>query len=114
MRSSRPNAKRRGAGAPHEAVPQLCGDVGKGRIGRRDFLRTVALLGVGVPAAEAFLASIGGEPRPLTLPRAFAQEAQRSGGVLRFASDVMAVADPAAGGPAEALGMLRNSLEHLV
>ena len=101
-------------GKPHPAVPHLCGQVRRGTISKREFLRTVALLGVAVPSAEAFLASaVGSDGLSLGSP-AQAGEARKSGGILRFATTVGEIADPASVGSIEAAAMFRNSLEHLV
>jgi peptide/nickel transport system substrate-binding protein len=82
---------------PHPYLPELADGFARGRVSRRGFLRTACLLGLSAGAAYAFAGRIDGGPAGL--PRAAAQEAQdapRRGGELRFAMEVMGIADPAA------------------
>jgi len=98
-------------GSPlHPAVGKLSKQVVEGEISRRQFLRTVALLGVAVPSAEAFLAStIGGiAPTP-----ALADEAPRQGGVLRFQAQIQEIVDPALSQWIDGSNVYRQSLEYL-
>ena len=101
-------------GKLHSAVPELCEDVAKGAISKREFLRTVALLGVAVPSAKAFLASTVGLDGLSLVSPALAQGTPKSGGTLRFATVVQEITDPAIITWIEASDMFRNSLEYLV
>ena len=83
-------------------------------ISKREFLRTVALLGVDVPSAKAFLAATVGLDGLSLVSPASAQGTPKSGGILRFASEVQEITDPAIIPSIEASDMFRNSLEHLV
>ncbi len=103
-------------------MPHLCGETRKGAVSRREFLRTAALLGVSLPSAMAFLASL--EPSDASsfvsqaaaqeAPQAMSQETPRSGGLLRCANAVENIADPRSVDSIEASAMFRNSLEYLV
>jgi peptide/nickel transport system substrate-binding protein len=101
-------------GKLHSAVPQLCDQVIRGSISKREFLRTVALLGVAVPSAKALLAATVGLDGLSFVSPACAQETPKSGGVLRFATAVQEITDPAIITWIEASDMFRNSLEYLV
>jgi peptide/nickel transport system substrate-binding protein len=106
--------KNNNGGKLHSAVPELCADVAKGAISKREFLRTVALLGVAVPSAKAFLAATVGLDGLSLVSPAMAQGTPKSGGTLRFATVVQEITDPAIITWIEASDMFRNSLEYLV
>ncbi|HZH10702.1 MAG TPA: ABC transporter substrate-binding protein [Microvirga sp.] len=89
----------------HPAVPDLCEQVSRGEIHRRDFLRTVAWLGVSAASAKSFL--------NVSTTEAVAAETPRSGGTLRFACAIQEIADPALTSWIEASNLFRNSLEFL-
>ena len=94
-------------GSPlHPWVPELCEQVRRGAIGRRSFLRTVALLGVSVASAQTWLGG-GLAPRP-----ALAQEPKR-GGTLRMAMKTQEITDPANYNWVEASNITRNVIEFL-
>lgn len=94
-------------GSPlHPWVPELCQQVRQGRIGRRSFLRTVALLGVSVASARSWLDG-GVIARP-----AMAQEPKR-GGTLRMAMKTQEITDPANYNWIEASNITRNVIEYL-
>lgn len=96
-------------GSPlHPWVPELAEKARRGLIGRRSFLRTVALLGVSVASAEAFLGGVG-MPGPR---RALAQQPKR-GGVLRMAMQTQEITDPANYNWIEASNITRNVIEYL-
>ncbi|MBV9517450.1 MAG: ABC transporter substrate-binding protein, partial [Hyphomicrobiales bacterium] len=82
-------------GKIHSAVPELCADVARGAISKREFLRTAALLGVAVPSAKAFLAATVGLDGLSLVSPALAQDTPKSGGTLRFATVVQEITDPA-------------------
>jgi peptide/nickel transport system substrate-binding protein len=100
-------------GSPlHPWVPELADQVTRGAIGRRSFLRTVALLGVSVASAKAFL---GGDPaRGLLLGAREAAAAEpKKGGVLRMAMQTQEITDPANYNWVEASDITRNCIEYL-
>jgi len=90
----------------HQAVPALADQFVKGEIGRRDFLQTVAWLGVAAASARAFAGAVSPVP-------AAAQEAPKKGGSLRYASAVMEINDPMLVTWTQASNVFRNSLEYL-
>ncbi|GGF12414.1 diguanylate cyclase [Aliidongia dinghuensis] len=97
--------------ALHPAVPALADQLAKGEIGRRDFLRTAAWLGVSAASAQAFAAAFGGA---LMAPgRAEAAEVPKKGGSLRFTCQIQEMKDPALVSWIEASNLYRNSLEFL-
>jgi peptide/nickel transport system substrate-binding protein len=87
----------------HPQLNELCNDFVRERIGRRDFLRTVAMLGISAASASAF---VGARP-------ARAATAQKRGGSIRFACQIQEMQDPAASTYFEAANVFRNSLEYL-
>ncbi|SEC37855.1 peptide/nickel transport system substrate-binding protein [Rhizobiales bacterium GAS191] len=94
----------------HPAAGKLSRQVVKGEISRRQFLRTVALLGVAVPSAEAFLS---GTIRGLAPTPAQAQETPRQGGVLRFQAQIQEITDPMLSQWIDGSNVYRQSLEYL-
>ncbi|MFQ5974340.1 MAG: ABC transporter substrate-binding protein, partial [Alphaproteobacteria bacterium] len=90
----------------HPAVPELTEQFRKGRIDRREFLRTVTLLGVSATAAYALAG------QRLVAP-ARAQMAKQ-GGNLRVAMFVRAVDDPAQFNWSEMGNIARQFIEPLV
>ena len=76
----------------HSLIPRLCEDLQRGRMGRRDFLRTTTLLGL--PAAAAYLLA-GPITGGAVMPRAAAQDTPRAGGTLRISMNVKEITDPA-------------------
>ena len=74
----------------HPYVPELCQELREGKIDRREFLRTAALLGVAAPIAYSTASKILGEP---VIPQAKAQG--KTGGTLRSAMRVQEMTDPA-------------------
>lgn len=73
----------------HSYVPELCEQLRKGEVDRREFLRTATLLGVSAGAAYTMAGQILGQP---FTPSARAQEGK--GGVLRVATRVQEMSDP--------------------
>ncbi len=98
-------------GSPaHPAVEKLSTQVVAGEISRRQFLRTVTLLGVAVPSAEAFLSQmIGGSP----VAPAMAQETPRKGGIMRFQAQVQEITDPMLSQWIDGSNIYRQSIEYL-
>ncbi|MEH3118211.1 MAG: ABC transporter substrate-binding protein [Methylorubrum populi] len=89
----------------HPAVDELCDSYRGGHIGRRDFLRTAAWLGVSAASAAAFAGSGTGS--------AAATETPKRGGSLRFACQIQEMHDPAESNWFEAANVFRNVLEYL-
>jgi peptide/nickel transport system substrate-binding protein len=80
-----------------------------GTVSRRDFLRTVTLLGVAAPAAYAAAGLVAGTG---PAPAAMAQTPTR-GGILRVAMPVRAIADPAKFEWTDQANITRHVLESL-
>lgn len=97
----------------HSAVPALCDQVKAGEINRRQFLRTVSLLGVTAASARGFLSAIGAGGAALASGTVLADETPKQGGTLRFACAIQEITDPALISWVEASNLLRNSLEFL-
>jgi peptide/nickel transport system substrate-binding protein len=93
----------------HPAVPELQKQLKHGRIGRREFLRTVTLLGVSASSAYAMAACVPVQPAPAAAPAAPAAEkpaaataapapaaaGPKRGGTLKVGIQVPAVDHPA-------------------
>ncbi len=91
-------------GSPlHPAVADLARQALTGRIGRREFLRTVAWLGVSMASAEALVGLSGCAPAA----------ARPTRDRLRFVCAVQQMTDPALTTWIEASNLYRNSLEYL-
>lgn len=95
----------------HPLVREFAARLEAGRIGRRDFLRTVTLLGLSSGAAYALASKIEG--RRLVEP-AMAQAAPRRGGVFRVSMPVQEMADPATFDWTEKSNVARQIIEYLV
>jgi peptide/nickel transport system substrate-binding protein len=94
-------------GSPlHPWISELADQAQRGLIGRRSFLRTVALLGVSVASAKAWLGD------GLILRPAMAQE-PKTGGILRMAMKTQEITDPANYNWIEASNITRNVIEYL-
>ncbi len=76
----------------HACVPELCEQLRKGGLDRREFLRTVTLLGVSAAAAYGMAGKILGGP---AVKPARAAETPKRGGSLRWAMEVQEADDPA-------------------
>jgi len=90
-------------GPLHPGAVDLMGQVLRGDIGRRDFLRTAAWLGVSASSASAFL-GLEGCANPPSVSGAK---------TLRFVCAVQQISDPATTAWIEASNLFRNSLEFL-
>ncbi|GJE27610.1 ABC transporter substrate-binding protein [Methylobacterium organophilum] len=88
----------------HPAIEDLCHSLDRGLIGRRDFLRTAAWLGVSAASAAAFAGRT---------TVAAAAEAPKRGGSVRFACQIQEMQDPAASTYFEAANVFRNVIEYL-
>lgn len=104
-------AKRRPDGL-HPYIPELKDRLRKGQIGRREFLRTAALLGVSAGAAYAMTGILDGDG---PVPRARAQdETPKFGGNLRCSMNVKEITDPATYDWSEKGNVARHVVEPLV
>ncbi len=92
----------------HPAVPELAEDLRKGKIGRRDFLRTATLLGVSATTAYALAGKVTGAS---VVRRAVAQETPKTGGNLRVSMFVKPLDDPARSEWGETGNQARQMLE---
>jgi len=101
-----PNGKRVNAW-----VPELCSRLRHGTVDRREFLRTLTLLGVSAPVAYAMAGEILNEA-PASIARAAAGPAER-GGTLRSSMRVMEIADPATFDWVEKSNIARWLVEYL-
>ncbi|MGF1640020.1 MAG: ABC transporter substrate-binding protein [Rhodospirillales bacterium] len=95
---------------PHPYVPELADQLRRGEIGRREFLRSVTLLGVSAAAAYAMLGPLrGGRIAP-----AARAEVPKPGGTLRMSMRVPQAADPATYDWTEKSNIARHMTEYLV
>ena len=92
----------------HPAVPELQEQLRTGAIDRREFLRTVTLLGVSASTAYAMVGRLTGQPG---VPRAHA--AGKRGGNLRCSMRVKPMTDPATFDWGEMSNQARHILEYL-
>ncbi|MGR4000880.1 MAG: ABC transporter substrate-binding protein [Alphaproteobacteria bacterium] len=95
----------------HSYVPEIADNLRCGKVGRRDFLRTVTLLGVSASAAYAMAADILGEDVQ-TKQTANAQSPQ-PGGVIKSAMRVQRMDDPAIYDWTERSNQSRGIVEHI-
>ena len=96
-------------GFVHPAVPRLKSQLAKGEVSRREFVRTLALLGVAAPVAYATAGQILGEKPSASI--ALAQG--RRGGTLRYSMAVQEMADPASYPWVERSNVSRQICEYL-
>lgn len=89
----------------HSLLPELKNDLDQGKMGRRDFIRYAALLGISAGAAY----SMAG----LTWPQNAFAASPRYGGVMKIASSVQKVTHPAQFSWVEPTNMLRPVAEYL-
>lgn len=94
----------------HPYVPELCEQLRKGDLDRREFLRTATLLGVSAGAAYTMAGKILGEP--LT-KRAAAAETPKMGGTLRWGMQVQEMTDPSKFDWVEKSNVARGIVEYL-
>ncbi len=96
----------------HPAIPRLAGQLSRGRIDRREFLRTATLLGLAAPLAFGVAGRITGSG---VLPAARAQTGEgRRGGVLRCSMNIKDCSDPAIYDWSEKGNVARQVIEPLV
>lgn len=95
----------------HPGVEQMKDALVAGQCSRREFIRTVALLGVSAPLAYSMAAAIVGEEiLPGMLPQA---HAAKKGGTLRFGMVVQEMSDPATFDWTERSVVARHICEYL-
>ena len=94
----------------HPYVPELCEQLRKGNVDRREFMRTATLLGVSAGAAYAMSGKILGKD---IAPKAVAMD-QKPGGTLRSAMQVQEMTDPATFAWTERSNQSRHMVEYLV
>lgn len=104
-----PEAKRLGHDT-HAYLPELADQLQKGRIGRRDFLRQAALLGMSAGAAYALAGELTGRG---FVAGARAQGTPKPGGNLRIGMAVQEMTDPATFNWTEPSNVSRFMVEYL-
>ena len=90
----------------HPGVEQMKKSLADGKCSRREFLRTVTLLGVSATAAYSMV----GLPDIISSAHA----AQKKGGVLKFGMVVQEMADPATYSWTQKSVVARHIIEYLV
>jgi len=93
----------------HPLVPEFAEEFRKGKISRREFLRTTTLLGVSASAAYAMASKIEGKP---LIPSARAAT-PKMGGTLRASMRVQEITDPATFDWTEKSNVTRQFVEYL-
>jgi len=94
---------------PHPYIPKLIGQLERGRVSRREFLRTSTLLGLSAAAAYGIAGRISGRG---LLPAARAAT-PRKGGTLRVGMAVQEMTDPATFDWTEKSNVARHMVEYL-
>ena len=94
----------------HAYMPELCEQLRKGDIDRREFLRTSTLLGVSAASAYALAGKITGQPM---VRQAAAAETPKKGGRLRSSMRVQRMDDPATYDWTQMSNQTRHVLEYL-
>ena len=74
----------------HPYIPELCEELRRGRVERREFLRLATLLGLSATAAYGLAGRIAGGS---AIGQAVAQEAPKQGGTLRCSMRVQRMDD---------------------
>ncbi|MCG8356397.1 MAG: ABC transporter substrate-binding protein, partial [Kiloniellales bacterium] len=95
----------------HPYVPELCEQLRKEEIGRRDFLRTATLLGVSATAAYAMADQLTGQSSSVT--RSARAETPKKGGRLRSSMRVQRMDEPATYDWTQMSNQTRHILEYL-
>ena len=93
----------------HSYIPELCEQLRKGDLDRREFLRTATLLGVSAGAAYAMAGKILGQEA--VVPQAMAA---KKGGTLRCAMRLQEMSDPATFDWTPKSNVSRHFVEYLV
>ncbi|MFQ5995624.1 MAG: ABC transporter substrate-binding protein, partial [Acidiferrobacterales bacterium] len=97
----------------HPAIPELTEDLRKGKISRREFLRTVTLLGMSATAAYGLVANVTGTPLASLIAPARAAMKSKKGGVLRCSMQVLEITDPATYDWTQRSNVARQVIEYL-
>ena len=95
----------------HPYIPELCEQLRKEEIGRRDFLRTATLLGVSASAAYAMADKLTGQSDGVT--RSAQAQTPQKGGRLRSSMRVQRMDDPATYDWTQMSNQTRHILEYL-
>ena len=93
----------------HSYLPELCDQLDKGKIGRRDFLRQACLLGLGAGVAYPLAGKLSGTP---FIAPAMA-ETPKPGGTLKVSMRVQEMTDPATFDWVEKSNVARFIVEHM-
>lgn len=96
------------SGANHPYIPELKEQLRRGEVDRREFLRTITLLGVSAGAAYAMAGQILGQG--LAAP---ARAQGKAGGTFKFAMKVQEMTDPATFDWTEKSNVARHVVEYL-
>ncbi|MEQ8393861.1 ABC transporter substrate-binding protein [Thalassobaculum sp.] len=99
---------KRKSGANHPYIPELKEQLSRGEVDRREFLRTITLLGVSAGAAYAMAGQILGEG--MVAP---ARAQGKPGGTFKFAMKVQEMTDPATFDWTEKSNVARHVVEYL-
>ncbi len=99
---------KRKSGANHPYIPELKEQLRKGGVDRREFLRTITLLGVSAGSAYAMAGEILGQG--MTAP---ARAQGKAGGTLKYAMKVQEMTDPATFDWTEKSNVARHIVEYL-
>lgn len=99
---------RRKSGANHPYIPELKEQLRRGEVDRREFLRTITLLGVSAGAAYAMAGKITGQG--LAAP---ARAQGKAGGTFKYAMKVQEMSDPATFDWTEKSNVARQIVEYL-
>ena len=98
----------------HPAIDKLKDDLAKGKTTRREFLRTVTLLGVSATAAYSMVGTIlGKDVLPDIISSAHAAT-QKKGGILKYGMQVQEMADPGTYSWTQKSIVSRHIIEYLV
>jgi peptide/nickel transport system substrate-binding protein len=93
----------------HDYLPELCDQLDRGKVGRRDFLRQACLLGLSAPVAYGLAGKLTGGS--LLIPQALAQG--MPGGALKVSMRVQEMTDPATFSWTEPSNVSRFIVEYL-
>jgi peptide/nickel transport system substrate-binding protein len=94
----------------HPYVPELCEQLGQGKVDRREFLRTVTLLGVSAGAAYTMAGKILGED---IRPKQALAATPKKGGKLKFSMQIQEMTDPATFDWTQKSNVARQMIEYL-
>jgi peptide/nickel transport system substrate-binding protein len=97
-------------GKVHPGVNQMEEQLAEGKCSRREFLRTVTLLGVAAPVAYSLAGKILGEE---ILPSIIPEAKAATGGAFRFGMVVQEMTDPATFSWTERSVVARHIIEYL-